>query len=161
MTLKIAIVFICAAIGTATGYMVMRSCRLRYGYINELCGIIAELKHNVRYRRDGAVGIFRSLTVNNGHLSKNISEYIDYATGKTDKPNISKGYLENETFDAVCGFFGTFGRTDGKSQLDELKMYEDKFLSLDKKAEDKYNKVSAAAVKLGFLIGLGVGILTL
>lgn len=161
MSIKVLIVFLCAGIGTATGYMIMRSHKLRYMYINELCGIIAELKHNVRYRRDGAASIFRSLTVSNKQLGKNVNEYIDYASGNADKPSISKGYLENDIFDAVSGFFTAFGRTDGKSQLDELKMYEDKFLSLKAKAEEKYNKVSAAAVKLGFLIGLGVGILTL
>lgn len=161
MSVKITVVFLCAAIGTATGYMIMRSLKLRYGYINELCGIVAELKHNIGYRRDGAASIFRSLSITNKQLCKNVYEYIEYASGNTDKPVISKGYLEAETYEAVSGFFGAFGRTDGKSQLDELKMYEDKFVSLKNKAEQKRDKMGAAAVKLGFLIGLGVGILTL
>lgn len=161
MSLKILIVFICAAIGTAAGFYVMKSYRRKYEYLSGICALVGELKRNIAYRRDGAASIVGGMTVDSAHLKKNIDEYVSYAVGKADKPTISRGFLSRDVYAKVCELFSSLGRTDGAAQIDELEMYEKTFDKLCSDAEQKSAKYGAVAVKLGFLFGLGVGILTL
>ena len=161
MSVKIFIVFLCAAIGVATGYAVMRSYRRNYEYLDGVCAIIGELKRNIAYRRDGAVSVLRAVDIKSRQLEKNVGEYIAFAGSKADKPEISRGLLPAEVHSRTSELFASIGRSDGQSQLDELDMFAERFSALRGVAENKYKKLGGVAVKLGFLIGLGVGILTL
>ncbi|MCH5165745.1 MAG: hypothetical protein J1G01_05030 [Clostridiales bacterium] len=161
MSVKIMVVFLCAAIGTAGGYFVMCTYRRNFVYLDGVCKMIGELKRNIAYRRDGVASIIGTMSAESVQLKKNIAEYIDYAVGKVDAPQISRGFLPKETYERITELFRSIGRSDGSSQIDELNMYEDAFSKLREAAEIKYSKHGAVAVKLGFLLGLGVGILTL
>lgn len=161
MSVKIVVVFLCAAIGTATGYAIMRTYKLKHEYLSELCSVIAELKHDVSYRCDGVVSVMRKSNIKNKLLCKNIGEYISFAEGKADGPHVSKGYLNDDAYKLSGDFFSSVGRSDGKSQMEELKMFGEKCTALCAVAEEKSKKIGVASVKLGFLIGLGIGILVL
>ena len=161
MSLKIFIVFLCAAIGVATGYAVMRSYKRNYEYLDGVCALIAELKRNIAYRRDGAVSVLRAMEIKSRQLEKNVGEYVAFAGGKADKPDISRGILSAEVYERTREFFASIGRSDGQSQINELDMFGERFIGLRDAAETKYKKLGGVAVKLGFLIGLGVGILAL
>lgn len=161
MSTKILIIFICAAVGTAAGYLVMKSYRRNFAYLDGVCKLIGELKRNISYRRDVASSVLGALDIESAQLKKNVEEYIAFAGGKDEKPNISRGFLPLEVYTRVCDLFCSLGKSDGSSQLDELNMFGDAFKSMRDGAEQKCKKYGTIAVKLGFLLGLGVGVLTL
>lgn len=161
MSVKILIVFVCAAVGTLAGYLVMLKYKRNSAYLEGVCAMIGELKRNISYRRDTVSSVLGALDIDSSLLKKNVSEYIEYAKGNTDKPAVSRGFLNKEAYARVCELFASLGRSDSKTQISELGMFADTFDKLSAKARHKSDKLGAVAVKLGFLLGLGVGILTL
>lgn len=161
MTIKILIIFVCVALGTAGGYAVMRSYKRNFVYLDGVCKMIDELKRNISFRRDPAQRALSVLALDSPLLKKNIAEYTEYAVGKLDAPTISRGFLSDEVYGRVCDFFRSLGKSDGKSQTEQLDAFYSAFDKLRAAAEKKFNTVGVVAVKLGFLFGLGVGILTL
>lgn len=161
MSVKILIVFICTAVGTAAGYFVMCVYKRNFDYLDGVCKLLNELKRNISYRRDAAASVLGAAAIDSAQLKKNVAEYITYTGGKADKPTLSRGFLSAETYARVCELFYSLGKSDGNSQLDELEMFLKTFGDLRAAAETKCKKQGAVAVKLGFLLGLGVGVLTL
>ncbi len=158
---KILLIFVFTAIGTASGFTVMRAYRRDLAYLSGVCAMIDELKRNISYRKDGAADILRGYKSESDRLTVNIGEYLKYAAEKDGTLEISKGYLSAPVHKAVCGFFASLGRSDGDAQLKELDAYGSSFCKLRDAAKEKSEKYGALAVKLGFLFGLGVGVLFL
>lgn len=161
MSLKLLTVFICAAVGTCCGFLIMKNYKRNCLYFKDLCDLIGELKRNISYRRDSAASILSRFETDSALLERNISEYLAFAHSKSDAPDISRGFLPSDVFGDINAFFTSLGKSDGKSQLDELEMYDKKFTALCDKATVKSNKYGTLSVKLGFLFGLAVGILFL
>ena len=161
MSIKILAVFVFTAIGTAVGYAVMRTYKRNLSYMRAVCELIADLKRNISYKRDGAVNILSGYTSSDDRLNGNIREYLAYATSKSGELSISKGFLPQDAYKQVVGLFSSLGASDDVGQLNELKLYEDAFSVLKNSAEEKSDKYGALSVKLGFLFGLAVGILFL
>ncbi len=161
MTQKILVICICAAIGTVTGYTVMRAYKRNLKFMESICAMIAELKRNISYRRDSAASILGGFTTDSAQLKKNIDEYLQYAAAKDGALTVSRGFLSAEAYGKVREFFGSLGGMDNAAQLGELDMYASAFAELRTKAAAKSEKYGALAVKLGFLFGLGVGVLFL
>ncbi len=161
MSVKIILIFACTAVGTAVGYIVMLTYKKNYAYLSGMCVIVDELMRNISYRCDSAASVIKGVDVNSAQLGKNVREYLDYAVGKLDAPQISKGFLSQPIYDKVREFFCSLGKSDGGTQISQLKMYAAEFGRLKSEAENKYTKYGSIAVKLGFLFGLGVGVLTL
>lgn len=161
MSTHILIVFICAAVGAFAGYTVMRTYKRNFVYLDGVCKIVDELKRNISYRRDSVATVLQNTKTDSSLLNKHIEKYIEFAHGKTDGPEIDKMFLPEETYRKSFEFFGTIGKADGNSQTDQLKMFGDAFGKMRGEAETKYLKFGAVAVKLGFLFGLGIGVLTL
>ncbi len=161
MTGKILIVVLCAAVGTFVGFAVLCSYRRNLEYLDGVCGLISELKRNMAYRRDAAASVLASYDTKNAHLKKNIGEYMAFVGAKDGKLDISRGFLPPRTHSGVCELFASLGGADGGAQQRELEAFGASFEELRAKAAQKSAKYGALAVKLGFLFGLGVGILTL
>ncbi len=160
MSVKILTVFICAAVGTATGYAVLLRYKKIDRYFEGVCGVISELKKNLAYRRDAAVKVLSSVSAD-GLLKKQIEEYGAFVQSKDSALEISRGFLPADAHAKVTALFGSLGCSDEKTQLGELDMNAETFGSLKRDAADKLKKLGPLAVKLGFLFGLGVGVLFL
>lgn len=161
MTGKLLIVVICAAVGTFAGFVVMSAYRRNEEYLDGVCGLISELKRNMAYRRDAAATVLAKYAAKSAHLKKNIGEYIAFVNAKDGKLDISRGFLPSRTHAGVCELFASLGGADGGAQQRELEAFGSSFEELRTAAAQKSAKYGALAVKLGFLFGLGVGILTL
>lgn len=161
MSIRIVIMFICAAIGTAAGYAIMRTYRRNLAYLEDMCNLVNELKRNISYRKDSATAVLGAFGAESAQLKKNIEEYIKFASEKDGKLEISRGTLQKTTYASVCGFFSSLGLYDGAAQLGELEMYGSGFCDLKKAAAEKSEKYGPLAVKLGFLFGLCAGVLFL
>lgn len=160
-TIKVLVVFLCAAIGTACGYAIMRRYRRDKCYFDCLVKMIDELKHNITFRKDKLADILGRLSPDSALLKKNVEEYICYVGSKAEKPALSRGFLSENTYAQVVELFSTLGASDENTQLNRLNEFSGTFERMRADADAKYNKYGAAAVKLGFLFGLGVGVLTL
>lgn len=161
MSVKLLIVFVCAAVGTCCGFFIMRNYRRSCEYYKDLCDLVGELRRNISYRRDSAATVLSRFKTDSSLLNRNICEYLTFARSKSEAPDISKGFLPAAAFGDINAFFTTLGKNDGNSQLDELEMYDKKFTMLCEKATVKSSKYGTLAVKLGFLFGLAVGVLFL
>ncbi len=161
MTGKLLMVLICATVGAATGYLVMRAYKRNKTYMESVCAMIAELKRNISYRRDSVLDILNGFETECVQLKKNIAEYSVYAEEKGGRLEISRGFLSASDHAKVKELFGSLGVFDGKSQLDALDTFAVEFDALKRSAVEKSDKYGVLAVKLGFLFGLGVGVLFL
>lgn len=161
MSIKLLIIFICAAVGTLAGFLTMRSYRRSYRYLDGVCSLINELRRNIAYRRDSVASILGSYSTESAQLKKNIAEYIAYASSKDGSPDISRGYLPATVHERVCSLFRALGQSDGEGEISELERFSLEFIELRDKAAQKSEKYGPLAVKLGFLFGLGVGVLFL
>ncbi|MCH5155555.1 MAG: hypothetical protein J1F69_03025 [Clostridiales bacterium] len=155
------LLFVCAAGGTFCGYMILFSYKRNYLYLQDVCGMISALKQNLSYKKDSVPVVLSGLNVNSAQLKKNIQEYIDFTRGQSDKREVSRGFLPQATFDGVKDLFEAIGGSDEHSQNTRLEALSARFEKLRETAENKYKNMGAVAVKLGFLIGLGVGILAI
>ena len=163
MTAKLLIIFGCAALGTLTGFIVMKSFGRDLAYITELCALVDALKRNISYRSDSAADILTSFaaTASSAHLKKNVAEYVAFASSKGGELAVSRGFLPKDVYLSASGFFASLGGADRRGQLDALDAYGKDFEKLKAKAEERSTKYGALSVKLGFLFGLGVGVLFL
>ncbi len=161
MSVKILILCVCAAVGTATGFLIMRSYKRSYAYLDGVCTLINDLKRNIAYRRDSVATILGEYSTDSPQLKKNIEEYIAYASSGKTEPEFSRGQLSKPVYDRMTKLFLSLGRSDGDGELSELERFGSEFSELRKKAAEKSDKYGTLAVKLGFLFGLGVGVLFL
>ena len=161
MSTKLFLLFLCVAVGTLCGYIVMMSYKKNLSYLDGVCGMIGALKQNLIYKKDSVPLVLGSLPVSSSQLKKNIEEYIDFTAGKSDKRIVSRGFLSKLTFNEVSELFFALGGSDEGTQTAQLDGFTVKFDNMRTEAERKYKKYGSVAVKLGFLLGLGVGILVL
>ncbi len=161
MSVKLFLLFLCVAAGTFCGYMILLSYKKNYSYLDGVCGMISALKQNLSYKKDAVPVVLGCLKVSSAQLQKNINEYIGFVGGQSDKRVISRGFLPQSTYDGVTDLFEAIGGSDESSQNARLDALSLRFSKLRAEAERKYKGMGAVAVKLGFLIGLGVGVLVL
>lgn len=161
MSTRLFLLFLCAAIGTFCGYMILLSYKKNYSYLDGVCNMINALKQNLSYKKDAVPIVLSGLKVGSSQLQKNIREYIGFIGGQSDVRTISRGFLPQSTYDGVTDLFDAIGGSDEHSQNARLDALSLRFEKLREEAERKYKNLGTVAVKLGFLIGLGVGILVL
>lgn len=161
MSTRLFILFLSVAVGTFCGYMVLLSYKRNYSYLGGVCDMLSALKQNLAYKKDTVPIVLSRLTVTNVQLKKNIDEYIAFAAGQTEGREVSRGFLPQSTFDGVTELFAAIGSSDESSQSARLDEFTARFDKLRADAENKYTKYGSVAVKLGFLFGLGVGVLVL
>ena len=158
---SIFLLFICAAVGTFSGYLILLSHKRHYTYLYDVCAVISALKQNLSYKKDPVPVVLGGLNVGSAQLKKNIQEYISFASGQSANKEVSRGFLPQATYDGVIELFDSLGGSDERSQGARLDAHLSRFEKLRDAAEKKYKEIGGVAVKLGFLIGLGVGVLAL
>ena len=158
---SVVLVFLGAAVGTLCGYFIFLSYKRQYSYLDGVCAMINALKQNLSYKKDSVPVVLGALNVDNAQLKKNIQEYIDFASGQSATKDLSRGFLPQDTFDGVTELFDSIGGSDEGTQRARLDAFLTRFEKLRETAEQKFRGQGAVAVKLGFLIGLGVGVLAL
>lgn len=158
---SVFLMFVSAAVGTFCGYMILLSYKRHYSYLDEMCTVISALKQNLSYKKDSVPVVLGGLNIGNAQLKKNIQEYINFASGQSINKDISRGFLPQTTFDSTKELFDSIGNSDEGTQGARLDAHLSRFEKLRAAAEKKYKDIGGVAVKLGFLLGLGVGVLAL
>ncbi len=161
MTNKLFIIALCAAVGAGAGFVMMKAYKRRLAYLSGVCDMISELKRNISYRKDSAARVLGAFSTSSAQLKKNIDEYIAYSESKSGTLAVSRGFLSGGDHAKVTELFGALGNSDGPSQMARLDAFSGVFGELKERAALKSEKYGALSVKLGFLFGLGVGVLFL
>lgn len=161
MTVKILAVCLCCAAGTAIGFYMMHSYKRGFVYYDSLVALLVELKQNISFRRDSVASVLGAYVCDSKPLKKNIDEYLAHISNKSGELAISRGFLTRDAHADVVKLFSRLGGFDGDTQSGDLDMFISRFTALRDKAKEKFDKYGALSVKLGFLIGLGIGILFL
>ena len=157
---SVFLLFVCAAVGTFCGYLILLSYKRHYLYLDGMCAVISALKQNLSYKKDPVPTVLGGLNIDSAQLKKNIQEYISFASGQSTY-EVSRGFLPQDTFDGVKELFDSIGGSDEGTQQARLNAHLSRFEKLREAAEKKYKEIGGVAVKLGFLIGLAVGVLAL
>ena len=158
---SVFLLFVCAAVGTFCGYLILLSYKRNYLYLDGVCVVISALKQNLAYKKDSVPTVLGGLNIGSTQLKKNIQEYISFASGQSANMEISRAFLPQDTFESVNELFDSIGGSDESTQGARLDALLLKFEKLREAAENKYKGFGGMAVKLGFLIGLAVGVLAL
>lgn len=161
MSVKIFMLFVCAAIGTGAGFGFSRMYLRSSAYYSGICELIGELKRSIAVRRDSVVSVMKKFTSKSDRLNSQIAEYISYISSKDGELRISRGFLSSSAYSEVSGFFSSLGGADGEAQVKDLDRYLSKFEADFAAADEKSKKYGPLAIKLGFLFGLCAGILFL
>lgn len=158
---KLLMLIVCTALGTTIGILIMRSFKRSSLYMDSVCAMISELKRNVAYKRDSVIKVLTLFNTESNQLKKNIDEYANYVSSKNSKLQLSRGYLTVDEHKKVCGLFESLGVSDSHTQEEMLNNFSEVFGRYKVLTREKEEKFGMLAVKLGFLFGLGVGILFL
>ncbi len=131
--------------------------REREAYYRDVTKLCSGLIDNISYKADKILSVLDNIEINSAALKKNISEYKAYLKG--DELSISSNCLTKVETARVKEFFSRLGRTDGETQIGELKRTESEFKHKYGEIKEKNDKQGNMYIKLGLLFGLLVGIL--
>ena len=157
---KFLLVIIASAAGTFGGMYLSRRLKTRAGYYAALGAFINHISSEVKFRKNPIKIIVADfLADNETPLSKNLSEYAD--APDPISAVLSRGVLKKTESAEVQKFLSSLGYLDSDTQVCELQLYKEKFAALSSDASEKSKKYAAMYVKLGFFLGLALGIVVL
>lgn len=159
MITKLLIIFLCITAATMVGFSLSKKCKQREKYFEEILLLINTLICDMKFRKDSLKILLSGFCAEkNNKLKVNILEYIDYIDSKKEL-NLSKGNLSVSEFENIKTFFTCLGTSDADTQIYELENYKQRFSDYYTLAKEKNTKYGGLYIKLGFLIGLAIGII--
>ncbi len=143
--------------GFMLGLALSKRDREREAYYRDAAKLCAKLIDNISYKADKMADVLDDIEISSDSLKKNLGEYKSFLNG--DKLNVSANCLSKTEAAQIREFFTCLGRTDGDTQIVELKRNENEFNSKYGEIKTKNDKHGNMYIKLGLLFGLLVGIL--
>lgn len=155
MELKITIVFLFSVIGACGGVAACKFMRTKRDYFVELVRLTDRLTFGIKCKNDSVREIMRDSCAS-PQLQRQINAYLE--TYNSEIPRLG---LKKEIYSEVCAFFGALGLSDSVAQTQMIDGYSERFKLYRDDSEAKYAKYGALCVKLGFAIGLALGIIVI
>ena len=159
MTIKLFLLFSLTVLGTVSGLFFSKKLTRRRRYFEELILLINSLISDFRFKQSSVCDLLSSFTGN--EIKPTVNEFIRYAKGEDRELKLSKQELSEREYGFVKEMFSVLGTYDLDTQvfvLDNYKLKAEEFYAAAKDKEERYGKTT---VKLGFLLGLAVGIVLL
>lgn len=151
----IIVIFVCGCAGCLIGVFFYKKYKERSAYFTDVVGLIETLVVDVRYRQDGLLMVLNNYKVG---LKSDFSSTIEsFLNGNIGEQKIS--VLNKIERKRVEKFFASLGRIDSDTQLLLLQGEKEEFTKLSTLAKEKFVKYGSMFIKLGFLLGIGIGIL--
>ena len=157
MSTSLFMVFMACVAGVMGGLVLSNRTRNRERYFAELLNLMDRLISDISFLQQPVDQILKMFECKSVHLSKNISEYLDFTQGCDF--SFSGTVLTKREAEIIKDFFDRLGTLDLNSQLNELSAKRSLFAQFHAAAEKRNNSFGKAYIKLGFLAGLAVGIL--
>jgi len=170
------IIFLAAIGGTMIGLFFYKKQKARLDYFYDLVGLINSIISDVRFKQDKLVSVMTTYKNNiKSQLRSHIDEYI-YSQQSLSTANISSSQssttyssqssiklslqcLKKTELERVQRFFWSLGRTDADTQILELDGYKNEFEQDRIKTKAHSDRYGTLYLKLGFALGVGVGIM--
>jgi len=159
MTTRLFIVFLCCVAGVMCGLALSNKTRHREKYFAQLLMFMDRLFSDIGFLQNTIEQIVIGFECKSTHLAKNLNEYAGFINGNELK--LTQGVLTKRELELVKDFFIRLGTLDLSSQLDELSAKKAMFTQIFEAAKQRNKSYGKAYIKLGFLLGLGLGILFL
>lgn len=153
MELKIALLFLFSVVGACAGVAACKVLRADRDYFAELVRLTDRLSFGIKCKNESVLEIMGEAAVG-GRLGKQIKAFVS----ASELPRLG---LKKEIYSEVCSFFGALGLSDSAAQTEMLDGYAARFKVYREQYEANYTKYGALSVKLGFAIGLAIGILVI
>jgi len=126
-------------------------------YFKDLLDLTDRLISDIGFLQNPSDQIIKTFECKSVHLKKNIAEYLDFVDGK--KLNLSLTVLSKRELAAIKDFFERLGTLDLDNQINELSAKRALFLQFYSVCQKRDSSFGKAYIKLGFLMGLAVGIM--
>ena len=160
MITKLLLVCVASAAGAMTGLFFSKRLKARANYYKALVAFLNHIIAEVKFRRNPIKTVIREfMAFGETPLSKNLSEYLAEADPKNLK--LSRGSLKQAELAEVKKLLSGLGASDADTQNFELEAEKAKFTPISETAAQHSAKYAASYVKVGFLLGLALGILIL
>lgn len=159
MAIKFVLILAFVALGTTVGVAYSGRLTSRRRYFEEIVALINSISGDIKFRQATVATI-----VSEGEykaIKPTTDAFVRYVTNESKDLKIPRQELSEREYTVIVELFSALGTYDLDTQLFVLDNYKAKINEFYASAKDKENKYAATAIKLGVLIGLGVGVVVL
>ncbi len=157
---KLLITALCIVAGTMVGLIFSNRLKKRADFFKSVDLFIDTLVSEVSFRKSSIKKIMSDfINANNSLFNNNLNEYVSCQDISSLK--LSRGVVNEIELSDIRKFFVSLGRSDTSTQLTELMNYKSKYSQIFKDADEKRKKFGAMYIKLGFFLGIMLGIVLL
>lgn len=146
-------------VGALIGMYFSNRLARRRCYFEGMIMLVNDFSSDIRFRQTNLSDILSSQS--NSAIKNNVSEFASFVDGKTEKLLITRGDLTRREYEAVKAFFSDLGTYDLSTQIIVLENHKQKFNEFYEAARKKEKEQAGMSVKLGFMLGLAIGIMVM
>lgn len=136
-----------------TGYKLSEKYKLRRAFFAQFLAFNRKMRDEVSFTKNTLPNILKSGGYS-GQFGKFIADFSVFLAGGKESEYKYLWFLTDEERGFLLDYFKSLGKTDAKSQLDFLKLCEEKLNAVATKAESEEKKYRTLYLKMGFLTGL-------
>ena len=160
MELVIIKLFLCSALGLVVGNFVCKRYRQKRVYYEEILNLICRIESDLSFVQSKISDLFSSLDdVRCEELKVHCQEFKKVVSGEDSE--LTRFNFSSDEYSEISSFFSSLGTSDLSTQLSQLKYYKDKFTVRFENSKNCEKSKGKPSVKLGFFMGLAVGIVIL
>ncbi len=159
MTVKLTLMFMSAVVGTFIGLILSKRLTRRRRYFEEMISLINTLIGDFRFKQNSVTSLLKSFSAD--ETKSTVEEFIAYVDSSGSELKLSKQDLTKREHNVVYEMFSALGTYDLDTQVFMLDSYKKKFEEFYGAAKDSEERYGKVYVKLGFLFGLGLGLVLL
>lgn len=159
MTVKLTLMFMSAVVGTFIGLMLTKRLTRRRKYFEELILLVNTLIGDFRFKQNSVSSILKSFSAD--AIKSTVAEFTAFADGAERELKLSRQDLTKREYNVVYEIFSALGTYDLDTQVFMLDSYKTKLNEFYEAAKDTESRYGKVYVKLGFLFGLGLGLILL
>ncbi len=159
MTVKLVLIAAFAVLGTVAGLTYSKRLASRRRYFEETISLINSISGDIRFRQTSVATLINDCEYK--VIKPAVDAFSRYASGEVQILKVPKQELTEREHNIINEMFSVLGTYDLETQVFVLDNYKGKINEFYVSAKEKESKYAATAVKLGLLIGLAAGVVTL
>lgn len=161
MLIKILLAVVTTIIGITVGWRYSYKLTQKRKYFESLRNMLSVVTAEISYRQTCISDLLAPYLNDDSLLSTHVSEFISYAKSANTTLELTKSFLNEREHNLVFEVFSLLGRYDLGTQLSILDGQKMRLNDFCRSAEADEQVKGKNSKKLGFLLGLTVGILFL
>lgn len=159
MTVKLTLMFMSAVVGTFIGLILTKRLTRRRKYFEELILLVNTLIGDFRFKQNSVSSILKNFSAD--ATKSTVAEFTTFADGAEHELKLSRQDMTKREYNVVYEMFSALGTYDLDTQVFMLDTYKTKLNEFYEAAKDMEARYGKVYIKLGFLFGLGLGLVLL